>query len=49
MPPNIKNIHLESWEKKIEKKAAARSRKGKPRMKVSGAGVKDLQMIMIGK
>jgi hypothetical protein len=49
MPPNIKNSHLESWEKKIEKKALSRSRKGKPRMKVSGAGVKNLQRIMIGK
>ena len=39
----------EDWEKKIEKKQAQRVQKNKPRMKVSGAKVKQLQRIIKNK
>lgn len=49
MSPNIKKALLERWEERLEKRTSARSRKAKPRMKVSGAGVKQLQRIIAKK
>jgi hypothetical protein len=46
MSPNKKEDNLEEWEKKVVRKAMSRKKKGRPRMKVSGAGVKFLQKIM---
>jgi hypothetical protein len=37
--------NLNDWEKKAEKKAADRLKKRKPKMRVSGAGVKKLEKI----
>jgi hypothetical protein len=41
----IKNLKL--LEERAERRAQARKNKGKPKMKVSGAGVKQLQKIMM--
>ncbi len=49
MSPNGKNKDLEYWEKRIEGRSKKRSTKGKPRMKVSGAGVKVLERIIRSK
>jgi hypothetical protein len=49
MSPNVKNGHLEYWEGKAVKKADTRRKKGKPKMKVSGAGVKQLAKIIAKK
>lgn len=46
--PNMKN-NLNDWEKRAEKKAAARLKKGKPKMLVSGASVKKLEKIIKNK
>jgi hypothetical protein len=43
----IKNLDI--IEAAAAKRAEARKRKGKPRMRVSGAGVKKLQKIIGGK
>lgn len=40
---------LNAWEKKAEKKVETRAKKRKPRMKVSGAGVKELERIIKSK
>jgi hypothetical protein len=40
---------LSAWKKKLEKRAAARAKKIRPRMRVSGAGVKKLERIIRGK
>lgn len=43
-------VHLDPHtETQIEKRAARRDRKRRPKMKVSGAGVKKLQRILINK
>ncbi|MDD4333306.1 MAG: hypothetical protein PHT51_04300 [Patescibacteria group bacterium] len=44
---NKQNIN--GWVRKLEKKTEKREKKRKPRMKVSGAGVKSLQKIIIAK
>jgi hypothetical protein len=41
--------NLEEIEKTVEKKAKKRKKKDKPKMKVSGAGVKKLQRVMLHK
>ena len=41
--------NLSVFEKELEKRAAARQKKRKPKMKVSGGGVKKLQKIIINK
>ncbi|MFA5247753.1 MAG: hypothetical protein WC415_00695 [Patescibacteria group bacterium] len=41
--------NLSEWEKKLEKKMVARAKKGKPKMRVSGASVKALEKIIRGK
>jgi hypothetical protein len=42
----MKKQNVEELEKKIEKRRRAREKKGKQKMKVSGAGVKRLQKII---
>lgn len=46
MSPNTKNGHLEYWEGKVERAAASRAKRGRPKMKVSGVGVKQLAKII---
>jgi len=43
----IKN--LESLQSLAERRSEARKKKGRPKMRVSGAGVKNLQRLIIGK
>lgn len=45
----MKKQNLDILEKELEKKRKKREKKRKPKMKVSGAGVKKLQKIIIGK
>jgi len=45
----MNNYHHEHLEEKITKKVQRRQKKKKPKMKISGAGVKQLQRIIIKK
>jgi hypothetical protein len=45
----MKRQNFNFWEEKMEKKVKKREKKKKPKMKVSGAGVKKLQNIIINK
>jgi hypothetical protein len=42
-------VNHEHLEVRVLKKAALREKKGKPKMRVSGAGVKNLQKLIIDK
>lgn len=46
MSPNKDSSNLEEWENRVARKVLLRKKKGRPEMKVSGAGVKFLQKMI---